>query len=76
MRTIEFQSHTNSVGNLEINYPLQEKNKNVRVVVFIDEEIIPNEKKNTGFDARKYLGTIKFDRDPMEIQNEMRDEWE
>ena len=50
MRTIEFESHTNSLGNLEINYPIQEKNKNVRVVVFIDEEIIPNEKKNTGFE--------------------------
>ena len=44
MRTIEFQSHTNSFGNLEINYPIKEKNKNVRVVVFIDEEINNDEK--------------------------------
>ena len=44
MRTIEFQSHTNSIGNLEINYPIKEKNKNVRVVIFIDEEINNDEK--------------------------------
>ena len=57
MRTIEFQSQTNGVGNLEINYPMKEKNKNVRVVVFIDEEIDNDEKlwlksikSNTAFD--------------------------
>ena len=31
-------NHTNSVVNLEINYPLNTKNKNVRVVVFIEDE--------------------------------------
>ena len=76
MRTIEFQSQTNGVGNLEINYSIKENNKNVRVVVLNDEEIESKEKTIIGFDAKKYLGTIKFDRDPMDIQNEMRDEWE
>jgi len=44
MRAIEFKSHTNSVGNLEINYPLNTKNKNVRVVIFIEDEIEEEEK--------------------------------
>ena len=39
MRTIEFRSHTNKAGNLEINYPISAKNTNVRVVVFIDDEV-------------------------------------
>ena len=76
MRTIEFQSQTNGVGNLEINYSIKENNKNVRVVVLNDEEIESKEKTVIGFDAKKYLGTIKFDSDPMDIQNEMRDEWQ
>ncbi|MFP9097443.1 hypothetical protein ACLI09_00185 [Flavobacterium sp. RHBU_24] len=29
-----------------------------------------------GFDAKAFLGTVKFDKDPLEIQKEMRDEWE
>lgn len=44
MRAIEFKSHTNSVGNLEINYPLNTKNKNVRVVILIEDEIEEEEK--------------------------------
>jgi hypothetical protein len=27
-------------------------------------------------DFSKYVGKIKFDKDPLEIQKEMRDEWE
>ena len=55
MRTIEFQSQTNGVGNLEINYSIKENNKNVRVVVLNDEEIESKEKTIIGFDAKKYL---------------------
>ena len=65
MRTIEFKSHTNSAGNLEINYPIKEKNKNVRVLVFIDEEIDEEEKlwiksinSNPAFDFLKDEGEI------------------
>ena len=55
MRTIEFQSQTNGVGNLEINYSIKENNKNVRVEVLNDEEIESKEKTIIGFDAKKYL---------------------
>ena len=55
MRTIEFQSQTNGVGNLEINYSIKENNKNVRVEVLNDEEIESKEKSIIGFDAKKYL---------------------
>lgn len=44
MRAIEFKTHTNSIGNLEINYPLNTKNKNVRVIIFIEDEIEEEEK--------------------------------
>ena len=29
-----------------------------------------------GFQAYKYLGKVKFEGDPVEIQRKMRDEWE
>jgi len=29
-----------------------------------------------GFDAKAFLGKVKFDKDPLAIQKEMRDEWE
>jgi len=44
MRTIEFKSQTNNSGVLEINYPLKTKNKNVRVVVFIEDDNEDEEK--------------------------------
>ena len=28
------------------------------------------------FDAKKYCGILKLSKDPLEIQNQMRDEWE
>jgi len=35
-----------------------------------------NETKNTkGVDTQKYCGKIKLSKDPLEIQNEMRNEW-
>jgi hypothetical protein len=30
---------------------------------------------NTGFDAYKYCGVIRFEKSPIEIQKSMRDEW-
>jgi hypothetical protein len=32
--------------------------------------------KKKGFPAHKFLGKIKVDGDPLEIQRKMRDEWE
>jgi hypothetical protein len=37
-----------------------------------DKEKMPKPKH----DFSKYVGKIKFDKDPLEIQKEMRDEWE
>lgn len=38
MKAIEVNTHTNQFGNLEINYPLDVKNRNVRVIILVDEE--------------------------------------
>jgi hypothetical protein len=32
--------------------------------------------ESKGVDTRKYCGVIKLDRDALEIQKELRDEWE
>ena len=41
------------------------------------EKAFSNLKKSERkFDAYKYCGTIKLKRDPLEIQERMRDEWE
>ncbi|OYQ34407.1 hypothetical protein CHU92_11685 [Flavobacterium cyanobacteriorum] len=32
--------------------------------------------KSKGFDAKAFSGTVKFKGNPVEIQKEMRDEWE
>ncbi len=46
------------------------------------EDILPEMPKSDRangtkkLNAMKYLGKIKFDKDPLEIQKEMRDEWE
>lgn len=33
-------------------------------------------KSRTGFDARKYNGTVKLKEDPLDAQKRLRDEWE
>jgi len=40
------------------------------------EKAFSNLKSKKKFDAYKYCGTIKLNRDPLEIQERMRDEWE
>ena len=42
MRAIEVNTHTNQFGNLEMSYPLDLKNQNVRVIILVNEE---NEQK-------------------------------
>ena len=34
------------------------------------------EKKKKGIDAKKYCGVIKLDKSPIDIQKQMRSEWE
>jgi len=34
------------------------------------------EPPNKGFNAKKYSGILKLNKDPLEIQRRMRDEWE
>jgi hypothetical protein len=40
------------------------------------EKVFSKLKSKRKFDAYKYCGTIKLTRDPLEIQERMRDEWE
>jgi len=51
---------------------INKKTKKEEVDKFIRESM---KKSNAGFDAKKYCGVIKLDKDPLEIQNEMRNEW-
>ena len=36
----------------------------------------PEKVINKGFDAKAFSGTVKFEGDPLEIQKQLRDEWE
>lgn len=49
MKAIEVQSKTDEYGNLKIDFPLQFKDKNVRVLILFDE----NEGENTEYDWLK-----------------------
>ena len=37
MKTIELNSRTDKNGNLVLNYPLYKKNKDVRILILLDE---------------------------------------
>ena len=41
----------------------------------IDKKIA-NEKIVAGFDAKKYNGILSLDKDPLKIQQDLRNEWE
>lgn len=38
MRAIEIKSKTDVAGNLRIDYPVQKSNRNVRVIILLEEE--------------------------------------
>jgi hypothetical protein len=38
MKAIEVKTHTNQFGNLELNYPLHTKSRNVRVIILVEDE--------------------------------------
>jgi hypothetical protein len=38
MRAIEIRSKTDVAGNLRIDFPVHKSNKNVRVIILLDEE--------------------------------------
>ena len=42
----------------------------------VDEKLFPKANANTGFDAAKYNGTVKFTEEALLIQKQLRDEWE
>ncbi len=41
----------------------------------LEKKLEEMQQKKKGFDAKKYCGTIKLAKDPLEIQKEMRSEW-
>jgi hypothetical protein len=47
MKSIEINTKTDKQGHLKINYPLNKKDKKVRVIILLDEQIddIDEEKK-------------------------------
>ncbi|WP_237706142.1 hypothetical protein [Thermophagus xiamenensis] len=62
MKAIEIQSNTDSRGNLKLDYPIPMPNKNVRLLILLeeDEELAKQEKiwidsiaKNPAFDFLK-----------------------
>jgi hypothetical protein len=40
------------------------------------EDLNSRAKAKGGLDAKKYCGSLKMDIDPLEIQKDLRDEWE
>ena len=40
------------------------------------EDLNSRAKAKGGLDAKKYCGILKMDIDPLEIQKDLRDEWE
>jgi len=46
MKAIEINSKTDNHGNLKIEYPLNKKNRNVRVIILLDDDYVnPDDEK-------------------------------
>jgi len=46
MKAIEINSKTDKYGNLKIEYPLNKKNSNVRVLILLDDDYLnPDDEK-------------------------------
>ncbi len=66
MKAIEINSKTDKYGNLKIEYPLNKKNRNVRVLILLDDDYINPEDEKFWLQSISKNPAFDFLNDPAE----------
>lgn len=75
MQAIEFETHLeNGLIHLPVSYQHWQEGKHVKVIVLVDESAGRSEQQNRP-SINRHAGKISLTEDPLEFQNNIRDEW-
>jgi len=66
MKAIEINSKTDKYGNLKIDYPLNKKDSQVRVIILLDDEYVNPEDEKLWLKAISNNSAFDFLNDPAE----------
>ncbi len=73
MKAIEINSKTDKYGNLKIEYPLNKKNRNVRVLILLDDDYINPEDEKLWLQSISKNPAFDFLNDPAEEIYSLKD---
>ncbi len=73
MKAIEINSKTDKYGNLKIEYPLNKKNRNVRVLILLDDDYINPEDEKLWLQSISKNPAFDFLNDPAENIYSLKD---
>jgi hypothetical protein len=71
MQAIETTAHIDNKGFISIQKPLAVKNKDVKIIVLMNENL-PTQKK---YDFSDMIGKLKWKGDALAEQKKLRNEW-
>lgn len=66
MRAIEINTKTDKYGHLKINYPLNQRESNVRIIILVDEKNDETEKEDFWLKSISTNPAFDFLQDPNE----------
>jgi hypothetical protein len=76
MQAIEFKTHLeNGLIHLPDFYQHWQEGKNVKVIVLVDESEDDKLEQQNRQSINRHAGKISLTRDPLDFQNNIRDEW-
>jgi len=76
MQAIEFETHLeNGLIHLPVSYQHWQEGKHVKVIVLVDENMDDSVQPRKGQSINRHAGKITLTQDPLDFQNNIRDEW-
>jgi hypothetical protein len=76
MQAIEFETHLeNGLIHLPVSYQHWQEGKHVKVIVLVDESIDNSVESRKGQSINRHAGKVNLTQDPLDFQNNIRDEW-
>lgn len=76
MQAIEFETHLeNGLIHLPVSYQHWQEGKHVKVIALVDESADDQSEQQNRQLINRHAGKIRLNQDPLDFQNNIRDEW-
>jgi len=76
MQAIEFETHLeNGLIHLPASFQHWQEGMHVKVIVLVDENVSDGLEQQNRHSINRHAGKISMTQDPLDFQNNIRDEW-